>query len=104
MKVHEIHWWEIKEAGESMEGVESLGLDKRRNGETHFFYIRGTGQLIINIHSTQRWYAGNKVTVRVLWPYALVVLCSGAGACAFEEKEITLTVQVYAKEEWRGLT
>lgn len=32
-KVHEIHWWQLKQAGESEAG-NSLGLGKKQNGNT----------------------------------------------------------------------
>ena len=35
-EVHEIHWWHIKEVGESKAG-KHLGFDKKQNG--YFFYI-----------------------------------------------------------------
>lgn len=52
----------------------SLGLDKKQM-ERHTFFHMG-GYRIVNIYSTQRWYSGNQITVRVLWS------CSGAAGCA----------------------
>lgn len=43
------------------------------------FTLVGTGQLVINIYSTQRWDSGNKITMR-----GSVILCSGACGCAFK--------------------
>lgn len=54
------------------------------------FTMAGIGQLVVNIRSTERCYGGNEITVR-----GSEILCSGAGGCAFEEKELTLTCQRY---------
>lgn len=48
--LHEIHWWQSKETGESIVG-KSLGLAKNQNGKTHTFYI-GRCKLVNNEHST----------------------------------------------------
>ena len=51
---------------------ESLRLNKEKNGETETsFMLVGTGSLKMSIYITQRWYLGNKVTVR-----GSLVLCS----------------------------
>ena len=52
----------------------------------------GTGQLTMNIHSTQRWYVADEIATR-----ASVVSCSGGGLCleGSAEKGTTLTFQRY---------
>lgn len=70
-KVHGVHGWQVKEAGESKVGT-SLGLGgKGQNREAHGVTSVGTGQLIVSVRSTQSWYVGNQVTMSavclVLW-------------------------------------
>ena len=41
---------------------ESLGSDKKQNGEAHTSF---TWQVLQSKHSTGRWNSGNKITARV---------------------------------------